>query len=52
MRKHLLHISFVIATLFCLSPAWRLLAAPATTVVGNFCQSSRKLQSFLEDYIW
>lgn len=35
MRKYLLHVSFIIAALLCLAPAWRLLAAPATIVVGN-----------------
>ena len=35
MRRHLLHISFVIAALLCLAPAWRLLAATTTTVVGD-----------------
>lgn len=35
MRKHLLHISIIIAALLCLTPAWRLLAAPTVTVIGD-----------------
>ena len=35
MRKHLLRSCLVIAALLCLAPAWRLLAAPTATVVGN-----------------
>ena len=35
-RKHLMSICFfVIIALLCLAPAWRLLAAPAATVVGD-----------------
>jgi len=35
MRRQPLRISLVIALLLCLAPAWRLLAAPTATVVGN-----------------
>lgn len=35
MRNHLLRSCLVIAALLCLAPAWRLLAAPTATVVGD-----------------
>ena len=40
MRRHLLKICFVIAALFCLAPAWRLLAAPTATIVGDGAPAS------------